>query len=169
MGSGRQPPYQCEANDYNRDDRHLSIAVSTPPFHFYSGGSSDTLCSNSYLSNISFPLISYYVTPEETAARILASLNILSPNDQVVIGYEPTTFAWNASEGISIYFLEFFLKGDDKPVFSAYAKKPTYNLPNSVLKAFFSPGKTYAWKVKGFDGSNTALAESPLFTFSIRE
>lgn len=119
--------------------------------------------------NISFPLISYYVTPEETTARILASLNILSPNDQGVIGYEPTTFSWNASEGISIYFLEFFLKGDDKPIFSAYAKKPTYKLADSVLKAFFSPGKTYAWKVKGFDSSNTALAESPLFAFSIRE
>lgn len=118
--------------------------------------------------NISFPLISYYVTPEETARR-LASLNLLSPNDQGVIGYEPMTFAWNASEGISIYFLEFFPKGEEKPIFSAYARNPAYRLPDAVMKSFFSRGGTYAWKVKGLDSSNIAVAESPLFTFSIRE
>ena len=91
--------------------------------------------------SISFPIISYYVTPEETAARILASLNILSPNDQGVIGYEPTTFAWNASEGISVYFLEFFLKGEEKPIFSAYAKNSAYRLPRFCNEGILLAGQ----------------------------
>jgi hypothetical protein len=119
--------------------------------------------------NISFPQMNYYVTTEETAVKKLASLDLLSPNDQGAIDYEPTTFLWNRSEGVSTYFLQFFLKGEENPVFSAYARNPAYRLPDAVIKTFFSRGKTYAWKVKGLDSSNIMAAESPLFTFSIRE
>jgi hypothetical protein len=149
----------------------ITIESPSPPLlsTFTPGDHQVRFVVTSPFQNISFPLILYYVTPEETAVRKLASLNLISPNDQGVVDYEPTTFLWNTSEGISIYFLEFFLNGEKSPVFSAYAKNSTYRLPDAAIKKFFLRGKTYAWKVKGFDSSNNAAAESPLFTFSIRE
>jgi len=151
--------------------RTVTIESPSPPLlsTFIPGEHQIRFVVTSPSQNIPFPQINYYVTPEETAVKKLASLDLLSPNDQGAIDYEPTTFLWNRSEGISTYFLQFFLKGEEKPVFSAYARNPAYRLPDAVIKTFFSRGKTYAWKVKGLDSSNIMAAESPLFIFSIRE
>ena len=151
--------------------RTFTIESPSPPVlsTFIPGEHQIRFVVTSPSQNISFPQINYYVTAEETAVKKLASLDLLSPNDQGAIDYEPTTFLWNRSEGISTYFLQFFLKGEEKPVFSAYARNPAYRLPDAVIKIFFSRGKTYAWKVKGLDSSNITAAESSLFTFSIRE
>ena len=151
--------------------RTVTIESPSPPIlsTFIPGDHQIRFVVTSPAQNIPFPQINYYVTTEETAVKKLASLDLLSPNDQGTIDYEPTTFLWNRSEGISTYFLQFFLKGEENPVFSAYARNPAYRLPDAVIKTFFSRGKTYAWKVKGLDSSNIMAAESPLFTFSIRE
>jgi len=151
--------------------RTVTIESPSPPIlsTFIPGDHQIRFVVTSPAQNIPFPQINYYVTPEETAVKKLASLDLLSPNDQGTIDYEPTTFLWNRSEGISTYFLQFFLKGEENPVFSAYARNPAYRLPDAVIKTFFSRGKTYAWKVRGLDSSNIMAAESPLFTFSIRE
>ena len=151
--------------------RTFTIESPSPPLlsTFIPGEHQIRFVVTSPSQNIPFPQINYYVTAEETAVKKLASLDLLSPNDQGAIDYEPTTFLWNRPEGISTYFLQFFLKGEEKPVFSAYARNPAYRLPDAVIKTFFSRGKTYAWKVKGFDALNSVMAESAIFTFTIRE
>ena len=151
--------------------RTVTIESPSPPIlsTFIPGDHQIRFVVTSPFQSISFPQISYYVTPEESAASRLARLSLVAPGDQGLVDYEPTTFSWNRSEGVSVYFIQFFLRGEDKPVFSAYAKNPTYRLPDSALKAFFLRGKTYSWKVTGLDSSNTAAAESSVFTFSIRE
>ena len=119
--------------------------------------------------NIPFPVINYYITTAEPEVRKMASVNISFPFNQGVINYEPTTFLWTAQTGVNIYFLEFFRKGEEKAAFSAYTKAPHYQIPEAILKNYFSRGKSYSWRVKGFDALNRATAESALVTFTIRE
>ena len=91
--------------------RTFTIESPSPPLlsTFIPGEHQIRFVVTSPSQNIPFPQINYYVTAEETAVKKLASLDLLSPNDQGAIDYEPTTFLWNRSEGISTYFLEFFL------------------------------------------------------------
>jgi hypothetical protein len=123
--------------------------------------------------NISFPEISYYVSTEEpktVEVKKLTPLILLFPNNNGVISYAPITFLWSTREaGVAIYLLEFFLKGEEKTLFSAYTKNPNYRLPEALLKTFFVPGKTYVWRVKGFDNVNNIAAESTQFTFTMGE
>ena len=72
-------------------------------------------------------------------------------------------------DGIATYFIEFFLKGEEKTLFSAYVKNPNYSLRESILQTFFSRGNTYTWKVKGLDNFNKTVAESAKSTFTVQE
>jgi hypothetical protein len=123
--------------------------------------------------NITFPEIYYYVTAEElkpVEAKKPAPLKLRFPRNESVVGYEPLTCLWDTRGAeIAAYFIEFFLKDEEKPFFSAYTKNPNYKIPEAILKTFFSPGRTYSWKVRGFDNLNNVAAESTIFTFMIRE
>ena len=123
--------------------------------------------------NIAFPEIQYYVTAEEpTSAELkkLTPLSLLFPYNNGVISYAPITFLWTTREaGVATYLLEFSLKDDERPLFSAYTKNPSYRIPETIVTTFFSPGKTYAWKVKGFDTFNNVTSESTRFIFTMGE
>jgi hypothetical protein len=152
----------------------ITIESPTPPILpvFASGTHRIRLVITNPSQDIPFPEIRYFVVTEEPKpeeAKKLAPLRILFPHDRGVITYVPTNFLWTMRDGVATYYLEFFLKGEEKPVFAAYTKKPDYRLPETFLRRFFSPGRTYGWRVKGFDNLNRAMAESTVFTFTIRE
>ncbi len=123
--------------------------------------------------NISFPEISYYVSAEDPQTEVVKKikpLNLLFPSNNGVVSYAPLTFLWASQEtGIANYLLEFFAKGEEKTLFAAYTKNPSYRLPEALLKTYFVPGKAYIWKVKGFDGLNSITAESAQSTFTMTE
>lgn len=115
---------------------------------------------------VPMPEAIYFVTAEEF--RTIFSLLLTSPTDRSMIDYSPPTFRWEGRDETVTYLLEFLEEIDGKPIFSAYAKKSDYSLPPSVLKSLFSPGKTYLWRVKGFDAENNVAGESSLFRFAFR-
>ena len=153
----------------------ITIESPAPPIlpTFSSGSHRIRFVVTKPSQNISFPEISYYVSTEEpktVEVKKLTPLSLLFPNNNGVISYAPITFLWATREaGVATYLLEFFLKGEEKTLFSAYTKNPNYRLPEALLKTFFVPGKTYAWKVKGFDTVNNIAAESTQFTFTMGE
>jgi hypothetical protein len=153
----------------------IRIESPAPPIlpTFTSGTHRIRLVITKPSQNIPFPEIRYYVTSEEprlVEAKKLTPVSLLFPHNKGVISYAPVTFLWATREtGIAAYFLEFYFKDEEKLLFSAYTKNPSYSLPETILKTFFSPGKTYAWKVKGFDTFNNVATESTLFTFTMGE
>jgi hypothetical protein len=153
----------------------VTIGSPTPPLlpTYSSGSHRIRFVVTKPSQDIPFPEIRYYVAAEEpkpAEVKKLTPLSLLFPHNKGVISYAPVTFLWATREtGIAAYFLEFYFKDEEKLLFSAYTKNPSYSLPETILKTFFSPGKTYAWKVKGFDTFNNVATESTLFTFTMGE
>jgi len=114
--------------------------------------------------DIPVPEAIYFVTAEEFTKTFTISL--ISPQNQSEIGYEPPTFTWEKPEGVSVYLIEFYEAGNDKPVFSAYTKKEIYTVPARVFEKVFRPDAKYRWQVKGFGKSDVFKGESPLWEFS---
>ncbi len=117
--------------------------------------------------DLPIPEAIYFVTAEEFGKKF--SINLVSPKDRSEIDYSPPTFKWEGGGQKVTYLIEFLEDGNGKPIFSAYSKRFDYNLPVSVLNSIFSPGKSYFWRVKGFDAENNVIRESPLFRFTFRE
>ncbi|MEW6374316.1 MAG: hypothetical protein AB1502_00810, partial [Thermodesulfobacteriota bacterium] len=109
----------------------------------------------------------YFVTAEEFRERL--PIRLVYPKDKSEMDYSPITFKWEERERKSVYLVEFLEEGDEKPIFSAYAKALEYTLPEPVLKGIFTPGKKYSWRVKGFDADNNIVGESALFQFTFKE
>jgi hypothetical protein len=117
--------------------------------------------------DIPFPKAIYYVTTDRTPS--LAPINLAHPGRTAVEAYAPFRVAWNPAPGVATYLVEFFLKDEDRPVFSAYvADKADYRLPEPALRHYFIPGKTYAWQVKGFDRENNLVGESDRREFRLQ-
>lgn len=108
----------------------------------------------------------YFVTAEEYAKR---PIRLLSPANRSEEDYFPVTFRWEGRDQPITYLVEFLDEEREKPIFSAYTKRNSYALPLPVLKSLFSPGKSYFWRVKGFDEDNKMIGESPEFKFTFRE
>jgi hypothetical protein len=116
---------------------------------------------------IPFPKAIYYVTTDQSP--LLVPINLAEPGRQAAKKYAPFRIAWNPASGVTTYLVEFFLKEEDRPVFSAYvAGHPEYVLPEPALRHYFVPGKTYNWQVKGFDKENNLIGESDRREFRLR-
>ena len=117
--------------------------------------------------DIPFPKAIYYVTTDRTPS--LAPINLATPGRTAVEAYAPFRVTWNPAPGVATYLVEFFLKDEDRPVFSAYvADKADYLLPEPALRHYFIPGKTYGWQVKGFDKENNLVGESDRREFRLQ-
>jgi len=112
------------------------------------------------------PAAIYFVTAEEYAKR---PINLISPKDKSEVDYSPVTFKWEGKDQPITYLIEFLEEMGQKPIFSAYTKRAFYVLPLPVLKSVFSAGKSYFWRVKGFDVDNKIIGESPEFRFTFKE
>jgi len=108
----------------------------------------------------------YFVTAEEFRERL--AIRLTHPENRSEVNYSPLTFQWKGRDREVVYLLEFLEEGGEKPIFSAYSKNLDYSLPAPVLKNLFSQGKTYLWRVKGFDAENNNTGESPLFQFTFK-
>jgi hypothetical protein len=108
----------------------------------------------------------YFVTAEEFAKR---PIRLISPKDKSGEDYSPVVFKWEGREEPTTYLIEFLEEVGQKPIFSAYTKRTFYVLPLPVLKNAFSAGKSYFWRVKGFDVDNKIVGGSPEFRFTFKE
>lgn len=108
----------------------------------------------------------YFVTAEDYAKR---PIKLILPKDKSEVDYSPVTFKWEGKDQPITYLVEFLEDVGQKPIFSAYTKRSSYTLPMPVLKSVFSPGKSYFWRVKGFDVDNNIVGESPEFKFTFKE
>jgi len=68
----------------------------------------------------------------------------------------------------ALYLIQFYENTDGKSVFSAYARKPNYKLPDVALRSTFEKGKVYYWKVTGFDKQKRRTGESQTARFSFK-
>lgn len=107
----------------------------------------------------------YFVAAEEFEKR---TIQLISPKDRSEENYLPVTFRWEGREEPTMYLVEFFEEEGQKPIFSAYVKRPFYVLPSRVLKKTFLPGKSYLWGIKGFDPDNKDIGQSSVFQFTFK-
>jgi hypothetical protein len=126
------------------------------------------LVITSPLLDIPMPEAIYFVTSEDYKFAPF-HIDLVSPDDAVELAYSPVVFRWEGKDVTVAYLIEFFEKGDEKPIFSAYTRKVEYNIPNPILKQLFMPGKAYRWKVKGFDTETNIIGESFVNDFIFRE
>lgn len=114
--------------------------------------------------DIPIPSALYFVTTQEV--KEIFKIKLLNPEDRTKLDFNPQKFTWEKLDGTMLYLIQFFETKDSKPIFSAYTKEAFYNLPEFILKKIFQPGKTYYWKVIGFDESNNTVGESNAWEFS---
>jgi len=114
--------------------------------------------------DIPLPTMLYFVTTQEVRAPV--KIELISPQKSSELDYVSQKFTWERLDGTMIYLIQFFENKDSNPIFSAYTKDAFYNIPDFVLMKIFQPGKTYFWKVIGFDDSNNQVGESNIWDFS---
>jgi len=113
---------------------------------------------------IPLPTLIYFVTTDEAAVK-QAGLILKNPAEGAEVPYAPLKYEWQNIRS-AMYLIQFTEKQEGgKPVFSAYTKKSFYQLPQLVLKKIFQPGKTYYWKVIGFDRDQRMTGESKTGSF----
>ncbi len=115
---------------------------------------------------IPLPSAIYFVRSEEV--KEFLKINLLSPQNNSEFDYASQKFTWENLDGTMMYLVQFFENRDSKPIFSAYTKESYYNLPDSIVKKIFQQGKTYYWRVIGFDEKNNSVGESDIWKFSFR-
>jgi len=175
-GSGLLQGYwEVDGRILSNVNQHLvygrTITIETPDIPalptFDPGTHSVRFVITSPSEGILSPVAIYFVTAEEF--KKIFHIRLISPDDSSEVNYSPPVFRWEGSERLSVYLLEFYEAGGDKPVFSAYAKDTRYSLPGAVFKRIFSPGRVYRWRVKGFDTQDSISGESNVFRFVFKE
>ncbi|OGW28625.1 MAG: hypothetical protein A2X59_03470 [Nitrospirae bacterium GWC2_42_7] len=114
------------------------------------------------------PSIVYFVTPKESR-EMPVSIKLLSPSDKSEVPFSPLQIEWEKPNDSSLFLVSFYYSTDGKPVFSAFVKEGSYMLTNAVLKSYFSSGKEYYWKVKGFDTKVNFSGESLMRSFTFEK
>jgi hypothetical protein len=112
---------------------------------------------------IPLPALIYFVTTDESAAKSVG-LTLKNPAEAAEVPYASLKYEWQVIRA-NVYLIQFFETQGEKPVFSAYTKKGFYQLPQLVLKKIFQPGKTYYWRVAGFDRERRIIGESKTGSF----
>ena len=115
---------------------------------------------------IGTPEAIYFVTTEEL--KTILPITLVSPENNSTAEYAPLTFVWERKEKTVAYLIEFLEEGSEKPIFSAFRKDSTYSLPELLFKGIFKPGKTYIWRVKGFDAENNMTGESRSYKLTFK-
>jgi hypothetical protein len=113
--------------------------------------------------NLPLPTLVYFVTTDAAAVQQIG-LALKAPAEASEVPYASVRFEWQPIRA-GLYLVQFFEKEGGKPVFSAYTRKNYYQLPQLVLKNNFESGKTYYWKVLGFDRERRSVGESQTGSF----
>ena len=117
--------------------------------------------------DIPVPEAIYFVTAEESEEVRMIGLTM--PEDNTEITYSPITFDWQNVKWATTYLIVFSGQNDEKPIFSAYTKDPSYRIPPFILNSLFMPEGAYHWRVKGYDAAGDIIGESPVYGFSFSE
>jgi hypothetical protein len=112
---------------------------------------------------IPLPALIYFVTTDESSVKQVG-LTLKNPAEEAEVPYASLKYEWQVIRA-DVYLIQFFEKQGAKPVFSAYTKKGFYQLPQLVLKNIFQSGKTYYWRVIGFDKERRMTGESKTGSF----
>lgn len=112
---------------------------------------------------IPLPVLVYFVTTDEAAVKPFG-LTLKNPAEAAEVPYASLKYEWQVIRA-NVYLIQFFETQGEKSVFSAYTKKGFYQLPQLVLKKIFQPGKTYYWRVTGFDRERRMVGESKAGSF----
>jgi hypothetical protein len=115
--------------------------------------------------DIGLPQAIYYITATDAPVKPVEILPA-RPVQGAVLS-DPYEFSWSEIDKKAVYLVEFYDDPSSTPLFSAYSKVSSYRLPAAVLTNTFRPGKTYFWKVKGFDEANRIVGESAIREFLI--
>jgi hypothetical protein len=176
VGSGLlQGHWEVDGRVLGTVSRHLAFGASVtlqtpeiPPLPTFDTGSHIVrFVITSPMTDIPLPSIRYFVLPTEVKGRPGAALRLLSPENSAEIDYSAAGFAWERRDGLTLFFVQFLERPDASP-FSAYAKNPSYTLPESVVEKVFSREKKYYWKTVALDAENSIIAESEVRSFSFR-
>ncbi len=118
--------------------------------------------------NFKFPEAFYYV--EGGRAAVVTAIEAVSPADRERIDAASALFSWSPVTGSISSLIEFFVKGEKVPIFSAYSRGNSYILPPVVIKQRFSDtSRSYQWQVKSFNKAEEINGESGLQEFSVKQ
>ncbi len=166
------------------DDRILSRVTKNLP---YSGGRTITLklpkvpalpthsigshrlrfVITNPVMRIPFPQVIYIVTGEDLAT--IHPIRLISPKGGRPVQDNQLTFSWQSRHGVTLYKVELFKeKGNQQTlIFSAFSKKTSYTLPDSVQSGKLQPDAGYFWQVTGLDRNNKPVARSKVEKFTV--
>jgi len=116
--------------------------------------------------SISLPQAIYFV--KEQPSIVSATIKLLKPKNGDVLDGDAWEFAWSPILKTDTYLIEFYKKGEKKPVFSALSKSPAYTIPNYVTKKIFNAKTTYSWKVTGYNGFSNQIGSSEIRDFELK-
>ena len=118
------------------------------------------------VTGIPVPSIVYFVTPGDYVERH-AGIKLVAPEDGALMP-EKSKFEWSTAAKASRYLVQFFENPESKPIFSAYTKSNSYELPDYVTKNVMTAGSSYFWEVTAFDNENSAIGKSPSWKFKLK-
>ncbi|MHB8882858.1 MAG: Ig domain-containing protein [Thermodesulfovibrionales bacterium] len=119
-------------------------------------------------ATIPVPEASYYVTPDEARPKPV-KIKLMAPADKAAAARQELVFEWERYSNTSLYLVQYFDAPEAKPIFTAYTKEGTYSVPATFMNRMFEAGKTYYWKVTGFDAKNNITGDSPLRSFMLQK
>ncbi len=175
-GSGLlQGHWEADGRVLSTVNRHLAFGASVtlqtpeiPPLPTFDAGSHIVrFVITNPVTDIPLPSIRYFVLPKEVKGKP-GAIRLLSPENSAEIDYSAAGFEWERRGWPSLFFVQFFERPDSSPVFSAYAKNPSYTLPESIVENVFSREKKYYWKTVALDAENNIIAESEVRSFSFK-
>jgi hypothetical protein len=145
------------------------VTLETPPIPplptFDPGTHSVRFVITNPAPQMTLPTILYYVESQESKIMKISSL---LPGNNTVWDFRPIFFQWDGLNQSSLYLIEFLKGRDSLPFFSAFTRRPVYEVPEVLLKKIFETNLGYLWKVKGFDSQNNLIGESDLWTFQFK-
>ena len=113
--------------------------------------------------SIPSPTALYFVTAGEFVGS--QKLALAEPANRAVLNFGSFTCQWEPLSGADLYLIEFYEKQkapSSRPIYSAYSRKASFILTETVITKFYKPGPTYFWKVKALDRRNKLIGESDL-------
>lgn len=113
------------------------------------------------------PALVYYVTPEEFRP-IPVDVGLKAPLDGASLSRSAARFEWETFKGATLYLVQYFESPEERPVFSAYTREPSYLLPELASKDLFSAGVRYFWKVTGYNDRDNIVVESDMRGFTLK-
>ena len=111
------------------------------------------------------PAIVYFVSPSGTPLE--RRLVVTKPEPGAGLPLASFELAWDRSEKAKFYVVEF--SEDGRVIFSAMTPEPGYRVAQVVIDHYFTAGRSYQWRVRGFDDEGREIMESEERTLRLGE